>query len=144
MRRAKALAIAAILTVPGIALADDLRGADRMLCAATSVTLCVEGDECYKVDPHELNMPQFIEIDLKTRVLKTTPASGQNRKTDIKNLQRENGALILQGYEMGRAFSFLIDEATGAASIAVARDGIAVAVFGACTPAASPAEPKKP
>ena len=41
---------------------------------------------------------------------------------------------MLQGFENGRAFSFLIAEKTGRASIAVARDGLGVSVFGACTP----------
>ena len=134
MRRIGLLAIALLLSASALHLDDDLRGADRILCAATSVAACVGGADCTKVDPDALNLPHFIEIDLMARQLKTTPASGQNRKTDIKNLQRENGILILQGYEMGRAFSFLIDETLGNASVAVARDGIAVAVFGACTP----------
>ena len=35
---------------------------------------------------------------------------------------------------MGRAFSWVIDEATGRVTAAIATDGSAVAVFGACTP----------
>ena len=49
-------------------------------------------------------------------------------------LYHEDGFLVLQGFEHGRAFSFLITEKTGRASIAVARDGLGVSVFGACTP----------
>jgi hypothetical protein len=123
-----------LLLVAAPLVADDVRGADRILCATTSVTACIEGEDCYKVDPSELNLPNFIEIDLKARRLKTTLASGQNRSTEIKGLQRESGALILQGFENGRAFSFLIDELLGTASIAVAREGIAIAGFAACTP----------
>ncbi len=37
--------------------------------------------------------------------------------------------------EQGRAFSFVVVEETGMVSIAVARDGVTVSVFGACTPA---------
>jgi len=37
--------------------------------------------------------------------------------------------------EGGRAFSFVIDEATGLLTVAVARDGLSVSVFGACTDA---------
>jgi hypothetical protein len=40
---------------------------------------------------------------------------------------------------MGRAFSFVIVEKTGMASIAVAREGMTVSVFGACTPMPAPA-----
>ena len=89
---------------------------------------------CSNEPPWKLDIPQFIEVDLDERTLSTTEASGENRSTPIKNLEREEGLIILQGYEKGRAFSFVIAEEDGMASIAVARDGLNVAVFGACTP----------
>ena len=66
--------------------------------------------------------------------LGTTPASGERRITPFKNFQREDGVIFIQGVERGRAFSFVIDEDSGQASIAVARRGITVSVFGTCTP----------
>jgi hypothetical protein len=50
---------------------------------------------------------------------------------------REEGKIFLQGIEKGRAFSFVIEEPSGEASIAVARQGLTVSVFGACTPIGS-------
>ena len=117
--------------------ADDLTGAERFLCSAAQVTACYDDGECLTLPPWELNVPEFIEVDLDARTLSTTAASGQNRSTPIKNLEREEGSIVLQGFENGRAFSFLINEKTGRVSIAVARDGLAAAVFGACTPLAS-------
>ena len=114
--------------------ADDLTGAQRFLCTAVQVTACYDDGECLTVPPWELNIPQFIEVDLEARTLATTRASGQNRSTPIKNLEREEGQIVLQGFENDRAFSFLITEKTGMASIAVAREGLGVSVFGACTP----------
>jgi hypothetical protein len=64
----------------------------------------------------------------------TTKASGEDRSTPIRTLERENGLIYIQGIEGGRAFSFVISESTGLLSVAVARDGKAVSVFGACTP----------
>jgi hypothetical protein len=116
------------------AAADDLRGADRLICAASMILACGENGECYEVQPADLNVPQFIEIDLASKRLSTTKASGQNRSTPILTLKRENGTIVLQGYEGGRAFSFIISEEDGRSSAAVARDGLSVAVFGACTP----------
>jgi len=40
----------------------------------------------------------------------------------------------LQGVEGGRAFSFVISEATGSLSVAVATKDGATTVIGACTP----------
>lgn len=117
--------------------ADDLTGADTLVCASTIVVACWEDGECEDGLPSELNVPQFIEIDLARKRLRTTKASGENRSTPITTLTREEGRIVLQGYEAGRAFSFVISEETGRASVAVARDGLSVAVFGACTPVPS-------
>ena len=126
--------IALVLVSAAPLAADDLTGADRFLCTAAQVTACYDDGECLTLPPWELNVPQFIEVDLEARTLSTTKASGQNRSTPIANLEREKGQIVLQGYENGRAFSFLITEKTGMASIAVAREGLGVSIFGACTP----------
>ena len=125
-------AVVALGTAP--ALADNLAGADRMLCSASTVIKCGETGDCVIGSPMELHIPQFIEIDIKGKRLSTTRASGENRSTPIVSMRREDGNLVMQGYEKGRAFSFVISEATGLLSAAVARDGISVTVFGACTP----------
>ncbi len=114
--------------------ADDLTGEDRVLCAAVEATRCMERSGCISENPWNLNIPEFIEIDLKAKTFSTTKASGENRMTPIRSLAREEGLVILQGYEAGRAFSFVIHEESGMASVAVARDGITVSVFGVCTP----------
>jgi hypothetical protein len=75
-----------------------------------------------------------IQVDLGSKTLSTTEASGESRSTPIKSVEREEGLIFLQGIEKGRAFSFVIAEEDGMASVAVARDGLSVAVFGACTP----------
>jgi hypothetical protein len=94
----------------------------------------MERSGCVTETPWNLNIPEFIEIDLKAKTFATTKASGENRMTPIRSLAREEGLIILQGYEAGRAFSFVIHEQSGMASVAVARDGITVSVFGVCTP----------
>ena len=51
----------------------------------------------------------------------------------ILTLERSDGLVFMQGIENGRAFSFVVEEETGTLSAAVARTGITVSVFGACT-----------
>ena len=115
-------------------LADDLTGSDRFLCTSVQATQCFADGECTTGPPWNWNVPQFIEVDLKAKTLSTTEASGERRSTPIKHAERADGSVFLQGVERGRAFSFAIVEETGMTSIAVAADGRAVAVFGACTP----------
>ena len=127
-----ALLLALAATLPAVAYT--IEGADKILCTASRVNACFDDGECVEVQPWELNIPRFIEIDFKEKKLATTKASGQNRSTPIKYMERAGGLVFLQGVEGGRAFSFVVDEATGLASIAVARDGVSVAAFAACTP----------
>ena len=115
-------------------MADDLTGADRFLCTAVQATRCTADGDCEIGPPWNWNIPQFIEVDLAQKMLRTTKSSGENRVTPIKNLERDKGLIYLQGVEGGRAFSFVIDESTGFASVAVAADGLTTGIFGACTP----------
>jgi hypothetical protein len=123
-----------ITIAPTVASADNVRDADGILCTAVQATVCYYDGDCEIGAPWNWNIPQFIEIDFKEKVLRTTQASGENRQTPFKHIEREAGLILLQGVERGRAFSFYIEEDTGVASIAVARNGVTVTVFGACTP----------
>ena len=135
MRTVFGVALAVISTLAGLtASADDLTGSNRILCAAVQATVCYEDGECAIDLPWNVNIPAFIEVDLDAKRLSSTTASGLNRTTPIEHVDRRDGTIVLQGFEMGRAFSWIITEATGQVSVAVAFEGAAVAVFGSCTP----------
>jgi len=131
MRR-MAIALAGMLT-GGMGQADNLEGVDKMICAAAQVQICIENDTCYAAAPADLNMPDFVVIDTGNKSISTTRASDENRSTSFTYVDRSDGLIYLQGIEGRRAFSFVIDEATGYMTVSVARDGFAVSVFGACT-----------
>lgn len=129
------LALTGSLAWAGSAPADDLAGVERLLCVTVEVTACSEESLCEAVSPEELNVPRFLEVDLAGRLLSTTKASGEDRQTRIEHLRREDGLIVLQGVERGRAFSIMISEASGKLTASVARENLGVVVFGACTPA---------
>ena len=135
MRSLKILGVVSALVVlaPQLAVADDVHGTDKMICASVEATVC-SLDGCESGTPWLWDIPQFVEVDLKAKRLSTTVASGENRATPIKSLERKDGLIFIQGVENGRAFSFVITESTGVLSAAVAREEITVSVFGACTP----------
>jgi hypothetical protein len=116
------------------ARADDLTGADRFLCSASDVTACEGAGDCEIGSAADLNIPQFIEVDLAGKRLSTTKASGLNRSSAVDSVRRAAGTIVLQGFENGRAFSFVIVEKTGAVTVAVASATRGVTAFGSCTP----------
>ena len=124
-----------IAAVPLAVQADNLTGTDRFLCASQEVTYCDEYYGCNSGSPALWNMPAFIQVDLAKKMLSTPRTSAEQRHSPFTHSQRENGRIYVQGVENGRAFSLVIVEETGLASLAIAIDGITVSVFGACTPA---------
>ncbi len=119
----------------GLAQAEKLEGVDKMICAAAQVQICIENDTCYAATPAELDIPNFVVIDTSKKTISTNKASKQNRSTPFTSVEKSDGLFYFQGIEGERAFSFVIDEATGHMTVAVSRDGLSVSVFGACTDA---------
>lgn len=113
--------------------ADNVTGARDLLCTSVQATVCGTDGDCEIGPPWNWDIPQFIEIDLDDKMLRSTKASGENRETAIKNMQQTDGILFLQGIQRGRAFSFVIEESSGMMSTAIAADGRTISVFGACT-----------
>ena len=130
----KKFAIASVLLAMMTSVgAENVEGVDKLVCAAAQAQICFETGECFAATPYELQVPDFILIDTKKRTVSTTKASGASRSTEFTYLTRVDGSISLQGVEGGRAFSFVIDELTGRLTAAIARDGLTVTVFGACT-----------
>lgn len=131
------LGIALLIAISPVAVADDLTGANRLLCSVVTVSRCYI-DGCVDDTPDGALVPQFVIIDLGAKLVSTTPASGQNRTTPLESVRRQGGLIVLQGLENGRAFSFVIAERSGNASVAIAREDIVLAVSAACTVAPAP------
>ncbi len=135
MKRLLSMIVLALVAGPGVAAADSLDGADRLLCSPVDVVVCTGDGVCEAEVPAELGIPPFVVVDLKKKVLSTTAASSESRSTPIESVQRADGMIVLHGQEMGRAFTWLMDEASGRVSLATVRDSVVINVFGACTPA---------
>ena len=134
MRIRLLLCVVVLVGVSGVATAEELTGADKILCAGVQATYCDISGECEVGMPWLWNMPEFVEIDFEAKTVSTTQAVERIRVTPIRTLERATGESYLQGVENARAVSFDIDEASGVASNAIAADGMTISVFAACTP----------
>jgi hypothetical protein len=118
----------------GAVFADDVSGSDSLLCYGLSAARCETGAACESVEPWKLNIPDFVKLDLRGKLLQTTAASNDKRETPLQSVQRTDGTILIQGSQGERAFSWLISETSGEGTLSVAAQGQGVTVFTVCTP----------
>ena len=136
MKKLQAAGLGLALGFPALvapaAAAGKYDGAKPMLCAVTSMSECTADGTCERSGPLAgNNLPTFLRVDVKARVL--TDNDGSGRKTEIKSSSVVDGQLMLQGAENGKAWSMVISpEGGGFGGSIVEHDGL-FTVFGTCT-----------
>lgn len=125
---------AALFASPEL-LADALTGSSSLLCHGLAAARCELGTgACSTKTPWQLNLPDFLKIDLDAKRAETTAASGHQRQTPIRTVERANGLIVLQGAEGERAFSWVITEASGEGTMTMSSPAAGLTVFTVCTP----------
>jgi len=128
---AAAMVMSALLLSPLPApAAGPFDGSVPLLCAVIESMECEQGEGCEKRTLEEINLPRFLNVDFKARLL---AAADDSRSTPIQRVERVDGHVILQGLQGARAWSFAIEEATGGLSAVILDQRDAFTVFGACT-----------
>ena len=122
-----------ILTVPLQLSAAVFDGSSPLLCAFTEAFECSIDRGCQEGNAEDMNIPQFIRIDVSKNKVTSAEVNEEKRESDIKNLEHNNGMLILQGVEGGRGWNVVIAEDTGHMSGTATEDEGGFIVFGACT-----------
>jgi hypothetical protein len=119
----------------GAVLADDVSGSDSLLCYGLTAARCETGEGCQTVEPWKLDLPDFVKLDLRGKIMRTTATSPQSRETPLQFVERDGGRILIHGSQGERAFTWLIAEATGEGTLSVAGHGQGVTVFTVCTAA---------
>lgn len=123
-----------LLLLAPVTRADDLTGANRLICAAAKATECYLDGTCAQGEPEDWNVPRFMRVDLENKTLSTTRASGEQRSTALHSLIREGDRVFAQGSQSGRAVSLVLNQKTGVVSAAIVLDEHVLTVFAHCTP----------
>jgi hypothetical protein len=119
----------------GAVLADNVSGSDSLLCYGLSAARCETGEGCETVEPWKLDLPDFVKLDLRGKMLRTTATSPEQRETPLQSVERQGGRILIHGSQGERAFSWLIAETTGEGTLSVAGHGQGVTIFTVCTAA---------
>ena len=113
--------------------AKEILNAKKLICAPTIAHQCSSQEKCSSGPPESVDIPRFFRVDLKERIVIGEAADNKLRTSKISNVDNAESALILQGTQLGRAWSAVINKATGKMVVTSSADDIAIALFGACT-----------
>jgi hypothetical protein len=132
------MTIACMFSAP--AVAGNFDGSKELLCAVMNIVECQPGGKCLNVTAEEVGIPNFLRIDFKKKNLNATFADGSKKRSPIKNSEKIDGKVILQGAEDGiegvrdgLGWSLSIDEENGKMVLTASGDAVAFVMFGACT-----------
>ena len=110
-------------------MAADFDGSRALICANLDAADCGPGQTCVRARPDDVGAPVFMRIDFHNKSI-----VGPKRTTPIVTLDKSGHQLLLQGTELGYAWTLALDTGSGRlAATLVDREGVFV-FFGACTP----------
>ena len=108
--------------------AGDFDGSKALICAPVEALDCAPRAACDKSTPEAIGAPAFLRIDFAGKAL-----VGPKRTAPIELIEKTEEQILLQGTELGYAWTVVLDVTTGRmVSSLVNREGVVV-LFGACT-----------
>jgi hypothetical protein len=129
-RKCLGLAVAALSCFSSATLcAADFDGSRPLICATVDAHDCDPGEVCLRALPAELGAPQFLRIDFEKKAV-----SGPQRSTPIRFMENGPAQILLQGTELGFAWTIVLDKQDGSATVMFVNREDALVLFGACTP----------
>ena len=114
------------------AAAQSFDGSKPLICASVETHDCEPGATCTKGLAEDIDAPQFIHLDFEQGIAHTSRATGEVQTAEIQSSIQQDGRLILQGVQLGLAWSMTIAEHDGAMALTVAGNERAFVIFGAC------------
>jgi hypothetical protein len=111
------------------AIAGDFDGSGPLICAPVEAMECHSGEKCEAGIPDDVGAPAFMRIDFARKVI-----VGPKRTSPIRSMEKDEKQILLQGTELGLAWSMALNIMDGKmVSTFSSRDG-AYVLFGSCTP----------
>ncbi len=121
------------------AVAEDFDGSKELICSIMDIVECGPGGKCQQVTAEEVGIPHFLKINFKNKKITATHIGGSKRSTDIENLEKIDGKVIIQGAEDGVegdrdgvGWSLAIAQESGKMVLTASGDDVGFVVFGAC------------
>ncbi|MFZ0105523.1 MAG: hypothetical protein WAK92_01525 [Thiobacillus sp.] len=130
IRLLKGAALSALIWALGSTVhAGDFDGSKLLICAPVQAMECYAGEECKMELPEAVGAPAFMRIDFNQRRV-----VGPKRSSAIETITADERQLLMQGIELGHAWSLALNYESGKMILTLAGNDVAFVLFGACTP----------
>lgn len=126
------LGLSAALLAPG-AMADSFDGTSNVICATVNVTACTSEGACLQGQAHTFDMPAFMIIDVKKKLVRATGDSGDDASSPISAKEITEQSVILQGFENHRGWTMAIDRSDGSLNLSSTGPEVNFMITGNCT-----------
>ena len=135
-RIVKVSKIRVLVVLAGIAtsgaVANEITGEDSFVCTAWRAVSCSTASDCENTEAWQLNIPDFVRIDLEDQTISTLPGSDEERTSEFQSVSRQQGRLFLNGTQDDRGFTWVINEETGEGTLAIATETTVISLFTVC------------
>jgi hypothetical protein len=121
--------LAALLCSTTAVFGADFDGSKRLICATVDAHACDPGEACLRGLPDSIGMPEFMRIDFSGKTI-----AGPKRTTEIRYMDKSADQVLLQGTELGYAWTIALDKTDGSMSLTLVNREDVFVVFGYCTP----------
>lgn len=110
-------------------LASDFDGSRPLVCAIVEVQDCGVDDNCARVDPEFVNLPNIFRVNFEAKEM----SSGE-RKTAITHVSTGEGNTVLLGTSENhnKAYSLLLSQDSGKFTGSISADNYGFVLFGSC------------
>ena len=126
--RRTALATALLCSMTGV-FGADFDGSKPLICATVDAHACDPGEVCLRGLPDDIGAPRFMRVDFAEKTI-----AGPKRTTQIRYIDTSGDQILMQGTELGYAWTVVLDKTDGAMSMTLVSRDDAFTVFGYCTP----------
>jgi hypothetical protein len=109
-------------------------GSKDLVCATLEIAECDFNSGCERKTYAEADFPAFVDVEFGSKLIVAVVGGERGRTTAIEGVKSKDGKTILQGAENGRAWSMVINQASGDMTATIADVGATFSIFGACTP----------
>jgi hypothetical protein len=108
-------------------------GRTNLVCAVMDVVACTKGPSCLQGSAQTFDLPVFLFIDFKGKIVRAVDEEGDNSVSPIKNSEKTESQMILQGVENHRGWSAAIDRQSGHLELSSSGADLSFILTGACT-----------